>query len=124
MDDLQKDPLTGTVIGAAFEVANTLGHGFLEGVYQKALFHELIFQGVHVEREVPFRVTYKGVNIGVYVADMIVENKLIVELKAVNADISVPQIVQCLNYLRASGLKKGLIVNFGRPRLNFRRVMV
>lgn len=119
-----KDPLTGAILGAAFEVANTLGHGFLEGIYQRALAHELALRSLLVEREVCFRVIYKGLDIGTYIADMVVEKDVIVELKAMDANISTPQIAQCLNYLHASGLKKGLVINFGRPRLDFKRIVL
>ena len=123
-DNQPKDPLTGAILGAAFEVANNLGHGFLENLYQRALTHELFSRGVEVEREVYFRVIYKGVDIGTYIADMVVAKEVIVELKAMEANISPPQISQCLNYLKASGLKKGLIINFGRSKLEFKRVVL
>lgn len=77
-----------------------------------------------VERGVIFRVNYKGENIGTYMADMVVENSLIIALKAITAEVSSPQIAQCLNYMKASGLKKGLVINFGRLRLNVRRVVL
>jgi len=99
-----KDPLTGAILGAAFEVANTLGHGFLESLYQRALAHELVLRGLLVGREVYFRVSYKGLDIGTYIADMVVEKEIIVERKEMDGNISVPQIAQCLNYLHASGL--------------------
>lgn len=111
-------------MGAAFEVANTLGHGFLERVHQRALAHELIEGGLEIDREVHFHITYKGADIGVYIADMIVAKEVIVELKAMDNQISGAQIAQCLNYLSASGLRRGLIINFGRPRLEFRRVVL
>jgi GxxExxY protein len=117
-----RDPLTGAVLGAAFEVANQLGHGFLEGVYQKALFRELGLRGIRTDREVPFRIVYKGEEIVTYVADMIVERSLIIELKcaATLADVHVSQ---CLNYLSASGLKTALLINFGKPRVEYRRIV-
>ena len=74
-----RDPLTGAILGAAFEVANTLGHGFLETVYQRALAHEPMERGLEIDREVHFRVTYKGAAIGLYIADMIVAKKVIIE---------------------------------------------
>ncbi|MBC7952698.1 MAG: GxxExxY protein [Rhodospirillaceae bacterium] len=118
----QDDPLTREILRAAFEVGNTLGHGFLESVYQRALAHELYLAGLQTAREVPFRVLYKGQEMGTYVADLVVEETIIVELKSINAAIGLPQISQCLNYLRASGLKKALIINFGRARIEYRRV--
>ncbi|MFD1626368.1 GxxExxY protein [Azospirillum griseum] len=116
-----KDPLTQAVIGAAFEVANVLGRGFLEAVYRKALTHELRSRGVPVREEVEFKVDYKGAVVGRYVADMIVADGLIVEIKAVDA-IASAHVGQTLNYLRASGLNTGLILNFGSSRLGFKRV--
>jgi len=122
--DEGRDPLTGVILGAAFEVSNTLGHGFLERVYLRSLAYELLTRGVDVERDVRFNVVYKGHTVGLYIADMIVERKIIVELKALDGKILDPQIAQCLNYLRASGLKKGLIINFGRPRLEYKRLVL
>ena len=119
---VQKDPLTGEILRAAFEVSSTLGHGFLEVVYQRAFSHELSLAGLTAEREVPFRVLYKGREMGTYVADMVVEQSVIVELKAIETNIGAPQISQCLNYLRTSGLRTALILNFGKPRLEYKRV--
>ncbi|WP_298368554.1 GxxExxY protein [Azospirillum sp.] len=116
-----KDPLTQAVIGAAFEVANIMGRGFLEAVYRKALTHELRSRGVPVREEVEFKIDYKGASVGRYVADMIVADGLIVEIKAVDAIVSA-HVGQTLNYLRASGLNTGLILNFGSSRLGFKRV--
>lgn len=119
-----RDPLTGAILKAAFEVANTLGHGFLESVYQRALAHELEIVGLSVAREVRFKVAYKGLDIGTYIADMVVANGVIVELKSMEGPISVPQVAQCLNYLRASGIRKGLLINFGRSQVEYRRVVL
>src|SRR4051794_34061755 len=96
------DELTRTVIGAAFEVSNTLGSGFLEKVYERALVHELRLRGMHVEQQVCLRVTYKGASVGEYVADVMVDDALIIELKCV-AKFADEHIAQCLNYLKASG---------------------
>jgi len=116
-----KDPLTQAIIGAAFEVANVLGRGFLEAVYRKALTHELRTQGISVREEVEFKINYKGVPVGRYIADQIVADSVIVEIKAVDA-IAPAHVGQTLNYLRASGLKRGLVLNFGSSRLGFKRV--
>ncbi len=116
-----KDPLTQVIIGAAFEVANVMGRGFLEAVYRKALTHELRSRGVAVREEIEFKIDYKGANVGRYVADMIVADRIIVEIKAVDS-IASAHIGQTLNYLRASGLQKGLVLNFGSSRLGFKRV--
>jgi len=122
-DDDLKDPLTGHILSAAFEVANTLGHGFLESVYQKALTHELVLAGLSVEREKPFKVIYKGAEIGTYVADLVVNDRVVVELKAVEA-LGPAHVAQCLNYLRAGDVKVGLLINFGRPRIEYRRLVL
>lgn len=122
-DDDPKDPLTGRILSAAFEVANTLGHGFLESVYQKALAHELVLAGLPVERERAFKVIYKGTEIGTYVADMIVDSRVVVELKAVEA-LGPAHTAQCLNYLKAGDIKVGLLINFGRPRIEYRRLVL
>jgi len=117
----EKDPLTGRIIAGAFEVSNRLGHGFLEAVYQKALAHELELNGLRVEREVVFRIAYKGTDVGTYIADMVIDSQVIVELKAMAA-LGPAQVGQCLNYLKASGLKIALLLNFGQPRLEFKRI--
>lgn len=116
-----KDALTQRVLAAAFEVSNTLGHGFLEIVYQRALLYELSLLGLGAKREASFRIDYKGEEIGFYVADLVVENKVIVELKAIET-LGLSHVGQCLNYLRASGLRTALLLNFGRPKLEFKRV--
>ncbi|RAU24002.1 GxxExxY protein [Paramagnetospirillum kuznetsovii] len=118
-----KDPLTHRILAAAFEVSNSLGHGFLEVVYQKALVHELILAGMTVDREKVFKVIYKGADIGTYIADMVVDEQVVVELKSVEA-LNPAHTAQCLNYLRASGLKTGLLLNFGKPRIEYKRLVL
>ena len=105
--------LTQKIIGAAYEVHNTLGTGFLEKVYENALAVELRRAGVRVEQQVPLAVTYRGELVGDYVADMVVDGKVIVEAKAVSALEAVHE-VQLVNYLRGTGLGVGLLINFGR----------
>ena len=117
------EELTGRVIGAAFEVSRTLGHGFLEAVYQNALVEELVVNGLSVIKEKAFPVHYRGKQIGVYLADIVIENVVIAELKV--AQMLVPaHAAQVLLYLRASRLPVGLLLNFGKPRLEFRRVIL
>ena len=115
--------LTASIIGAAFEVANTLGHGFLEAIYRKALVHELTIRGLSVGEEVPFDVVYKEATLGRYYCDLIVEKAIIVELKAIDQLNSI-HVGQLLNYLKAGGLHVGLLLNFGRPHLEYRRVLL
>ncbi|MDY0042102.1 MAG: GxxExxY protein [Desulforhabdus sp.] len=116
------DKITEGIIGAGMEVSRTLGHGFLEAVYRKALVHELALSGFLVEEELAFQVCYKDVKVGAYQCDILVNHRVIVELKAVE-QLTSSHVGQVVNYLRASGLKVGLLFNFGRPKLQFRRVL-
>ena len=120
--DPKLEALTEKVLGAAFAVSNTLGHGFLEAVYQNALCEELAEQGVLVQKERTFPVHYKGKNVGVYIADIVVEDRIIVELKAVET-LAPAHAAQVLNYLKASGLPVGLLLNFGKPRIQVKRLL-
>jgi GxxExxY protein len=117
------DPLTERVLGAVFEVANTLGAGFLEKVYERALLKELTDQGLHAASQVPFSVLYKGHNVGDYLADLVVESTLLVELKCVDA-LTGQHIAQCLNYLKASSLTRCLLVNFQKPKVEWKRLIL
>jgi len=121
-DERRLNGMTETIIGCAFRVANGLGVGFLEKVYENALFHELRKAGLQVEQQKAIQVEYDGVIVGNYVADLLVENEVIVELKAVKS-IDDIHLAQCLNYLHATGLKVALILNFGTPRLGVKRVV-
>jgi GxxExxY protein len=93
------DSLTERVLGAVFEVANTLGAGFLEKVYERALLKELKLRGIQAASQVSFSVVYKGQRVGEYCADILVENMLVVELKCVDR-LASEHTAQCLNYLR------------------------
>ena len=121
--DPETDEVTNRIIGSAFEVSNILGAGFLEQVYRRALAKELKLRGLDARQEVPFRVVYKGDEMGTYIADLVVEGLVVVELKAVES-LSSSHVGQVLNYLRASGLKVGLLFNFGRPKVEFRRILL
>ncbi len=114
--------LSRSVIGAAFRVANALGVGFLEKVYENALAVELRLSGHAIDQQRTVDVRYRGELVGIYQADLIVDDRLVVELKAVEA-LSPAHKAQCLNYLRATGLHTGLVINFGRPRLEIRRIL-
>jgi GxxExxY protein len=114
--------LAETAIGAAFEVSNMLGAGSLERVYREALKEELRQRGVATSAEKSLKVRYKGVIVGDYVADLLVEEKLVVELKCVNA-IADEHLAQCVNYLKATNSALGLILNFQRPRVEMKRVV-
>lgn len=117
------DALTEQVLGAVFEVSNTLGAGFLEKVYQRALLVELRLRGVRAAGEVPFPVLYKGQVVGEYFADIIAENAEAVELKCVER-LANEHTAQCLNYLRASGLTLCLLVNFQKSKVEWKRVVL
>jgi len=116
------EELTGRIIKAAFEVSNTLGCGFLEKVYENALALEVRAAGHQVQQQVPIRVLYRGQTVGDYCADMIVERAVLVETKATEKDNPLFA-AQVLNYLRATGLPVGLLLNFGQPRLSYRRLV-
>jgi GxxExxY protein len=115
--------LTEAIIGAAFEVHNVLGYGFLEKVYQRALQAELIRRGLSAETEQPLAVNYKGINVGEYVADLVVEEKVIVELK-VAAELNLHDEAQLINELKAGKIRVGLLINFGRTRVEHRRRVI
>ncbi len=121
--DHPHDPLTQRIIGSAFTVYNTLGYGFLEKVYENALVHELRKAGLHITQQKPFPVFYDGINVGDYVADLLVGDSLIVELKSAKA-IDDSHIAQCLNYLKAARLRHGLLLNFGPQRVEIRRLIM
>lgn len=115
--------LTETVIGSAFEIANVLGAGFLEKVYERALIRELALRGVSAKAQVSFPVCYKGKYVGEYLADLVVEEKVIVELKCVDRFAN-EHLAQCINYLKASSLRVALLINFQRPKVEWKRVLL
>jgi len=120
--DFSLQPVTQHLIGAAFEVHNVLGYGFLERVYQKAMQVELQARGVKVELEPKIQVQFKGVIVGDYAADLLVENKIIVELKTDPAYQSAHE-AQLLNELRGTGIRLGCLINFGRERVEYKRMV-
>ena len=118
---VEQDPETYAIIGAAMEVHAQLGHGFLESVYQEALCRELDLRGIPFRSEVPFKINYKGFVLGSsYRVDLICFDSVIVELKAIKMLTGV-DIAQLLNYLKASRLQRGLVLNFGAPSLQHER---
>jgi GxxExxY protein len=120
--DFSLQPVTQNLIGAAFEVHNILGFGFLEKVYQRALQVELQLRGVQVELEPKIQVQFKGVIVGDYAADLLVEGKIIVELKA-DANYQSVHEAQLLNELRGMGIKLGYLINFGREKVEYKRMV-
>jgi len=113
--------LTRQVIGCAYQVANTLGIGFLEKVYENALAHELAKAGLSVSQQHPITVIYDGLVVGDFFADILVEDTLLVELKSATA-LTDAHFAQCLNYLKATGLQVCLLMNFGSSRVEVRRI--
>jgi len=112
--------LTRSIIGAAFEVHNILGVGFLEKVYQNALVKELQLRGYQAEAEVKIPVHYKDTLVGDYYADILVEGRIILELKALSK-LTGDHEAQLLNYLKATGHKIGLLINFGSDKVEVKR---
>ena len=106
-----------------FEVYRELGHGFLERVYEKALMKELNTQRMKAEAQVPIKVYYKGEVVGDYYADLVVEDKVIIELKA-QENLNKAYDAQLLNYLKATNMQVGLLVNFTYPKATVKRFVV
>lgn len=122
VDDMElphKD-VTEAIIGAAFEVYNVLGYGFLEGVYKRAMQVELQRRRFTAQIEAEIRVMYKGVEVGFYKADLFVNRCVMVELKAAKSYTQENE-PQLLNELKATGVKVGLLINFGRTKVEFKR---
>jgi len=109
---LDIDTVTETIIGGAYRVHNTLGSGYLEKVYENALLLEIQDTGLHVRQQDPIPVYYRGKSVGEYYADLLVEERLIIEVKAVRFLIREHE-VQLVNYLTATGFDHGLLINFG-----------
>ena len=122
MVELLYKELTFAIIGAALEVHGILGPGFLETVYQSALARELTLRGIPFEQQVHLPVSYKDVLVGEYIADFIIDGKLIVEIKAVSNFNSQHQ-AQAMHYLAATGCRLALLLNFGTGSLEHRRVI-
>jgi GxxExxY protein len=110
-----------SVVGAAYEVSNVLGAGFLEKVYERALVQELVLRGMEVRAQVLYPVVYKGCAAGDYIADLVVADRLLVELKCVEC-FSTVHVSRCINYLRAAGLEVALLINFAKSKVEWRRV--
>lgn len=124
MQDFDFKDETYKIIGAAMEVHKVLGHGFLEGVYHDALMVELEKRKIPFQSEAPLQVRYKGVLLSrSYIADIICYDKIIVELKALSG-LTSDHDSQILNYLKASGNKIGLLINFGSSSLEYKRLIM
>lgn len=116
------DVTTRAIIGCAYTVANTLGCGFLEKVYENALAHEIRKVGYAVVQQAPIPVHYDGVLVGEYVADLLIADCVLVELKAVKEIDNIHR-AQCHNYLKATGLSVCLLINFGSPKVEIKRIV-
>ena len=117
----EHDPLSEAVIGCVFRVANGLGTGFLEKVYENALLYELRKAGLEAQQQVIASVYFDGQNMGDYIGDIVVEGRLLLELKACKALEDI-HLAQCLNYLKATGIPTCLLINFGTSKSQIRRV--
>ena len=116
------DELTQKIIGCVYTVSNTLGCGFLEKVYENALAHELRKAGFNVRQQHPVPIYYDKTLVGDYVCDMLINDEIVLELKAVIA-LDDSHVAQCLNYLHGTGLHVCLLINFGKPKAEIRRIV-
>jgi GxxExxY protein len=117
------DDLTEQIIGAAMEVSTILGPGFLEKVYERALLRELNLRGLKTKTQVRYPVIYKGHSVGEYTADLLVESQILIELKCTDHLIE-EHLAQCLNYLKASKKELCLLMNFQKPKLQWKRIIL
>ena len=123
MDDRESlNSLLESVVVAAYEVSNVLGPGFLEKIYERALMKELALRGIPATPQVPYIVIYKGQPIGEYIADLVVDDRLLVELKCTHR-LADEHLAQCINYLTASGLHLAVLINFQHPKVEWRRIV-
>jgi len=120
---MEINDITYSINGAVFEVNNILGPGFLEKVYEDALLVELKRRGLKVKNQVPISVSYKGEVVGEYFADLLVEDKVIVELKTVES-LDKAHEAQLLNYLKATDFQVGLLVNFRHKKADIKRMVL
>jgi GxxExxY protein len=120
MMNMEFEKLTGEILGAAIDVSNGLGCGFLEKVYERALLIALKERGLSAQNQAPIAIEYLGNPVGEYFADILIEQTVILELKAAK-ELRPEHEAQIINYLRATNLPIGILMNFGKPRLEFRR---
>ncbi len=122
MEQIPINLLTEKIIGCAHRVSNILGSGFLEKVYENALAHELRKAGLEIEQQYPIHVTYDDIIVGDYLADLLVDHRVILELKTVDTLTDI-HMAQCLNYLKATGLHICLLINFHHPKVQIKRIV-
>jgi GxxExxY protein len=121
MTEMELDKITEKIIGCAYRVSNNLGIGFVEKVYENAHAHEMRKDGLRVVQQHPIKVVYDGIIVGEFFVDLLVEDRVLVELKAVS-ELTSEHLAQALNYLRASRLPTCLLINFGKPRIQIRHL--
>ena len=121
MQKSEHDKITHAIIGCAMEVHNTLGKGFQEVIYQRALSIEMELRNIQHQREFEMPITYKGVDVGQRRVDFLVANEISVEIKAI-IDLEDVHLAQAINYLEAYNLQTGLLINFGAKSLQFKRL--
>ena len=119
----ETNKITEAVIGAAYQVGNTLGSGFLEKVYENALAIEIRKSGLQVVQQHPIHVKYESAMVGEFFADLLIHEEVLIELKAVK-NLDEIHLAQCLNYLKATGLHVCLPINFGNPKVEIKRIML
>ena len=117
---MEYEELTKNIIGCAYRVYNSMGFGFLESVYEKCIQIELQKLGLKAEFQKPIKVQYEGINVGYFIADILIEDKIIVELKSVLKLNKIHE-AQLVNYLVATGLNIGLLINFGEQKVEVKR---
>jgi len=120
--DATGNDLTYRIIGAAMAVHNEIGHGFKEEVYEKALEVKLNCAGINVERQYQIIIEYEGEQVAIFYLDLFAEKKVVVEVKAFSHQVTNDELAQVINYLKATGAPVGLLFNFGRRKLEYRRV--
>ena len=121
-DEAYYNSITEVIIGCAFKVGNALGTGFLEKVYENALSYEIGESELTVQQQHPIKVFYENVIVGEYFVDLLVQDEVVVELKAIKA-LDSSHFAQCMNYLKATGKKVCLLINFGAPKLEIKRIV-
>ncbi|NTW59979.1 MAG: GxxExxY protein [Nitrospirae bacterium] len=119
---LINEQLTEKIIGICFEVLNELGSGFLESVYQRAVAITLLQAGLKVQEQVPLKVSFRGRVVGEFYADVVVEDQVVLEMKSVKS-LAAEHEAQLLNYLKATGMKVGLLLNFNRSKFEWKRLV-
>lgn len=115
--------LSFKIIGVAFDVHNILGAGFLEKVYENAMMVRFRKTGIKAEQQVPNKVYFEKEAVGDYCADIVVDNKIILELKCAESITSIHE-AQLINYLKATGMKLGILINFANPKLEYKRIVL